>query len=336
MEDIKFVDISNMKWDGYIEKMEGSTFNYTADKINFDVEYAENIIANESRIFLVDNQPVAASVVYVEENSKKKNTISWAGNYCMAPLISREYSYKMQEKYMEKILFYIEELAKKYNCKEILLKYDPLVNASQDKRIYNYNCLLKQKYFDRSSLTQIIDLRQEEKQLFSEIRKGHKSDIKKGNYTIEFFDKENITEAIINEYRRIYECDAGKVTRNSEMAHHYLKFVQDGYGIVGIAKKNEENVAVIIVTFYKNTAYYSSYAELTEQLNGIPVGHMLQWNTILLLKQRGIQFYEMGEQVFGKTHYNNPDRKLINISNFKRGFGGYTVPFFRGIKMLEG
>ena len=170
--------------------------------------------------------------------------------------------------------------------------------------------------------------------LFSDIRKGHKSDIKKADYSITFFDKENITEDVIKEYRRIYECDAGMVTRNSQMSHHYLKFVQDGNGLVGIAKKGHENVAVIIVTLYKDTAYYSSYAELTDKLEHISVGHVLQWETILELKKRGIAFYEIGEQVFGKTHYSDPDKKLINISRFKRGFGGYTVPFYRGIKEL--
>ena len=27
--------------------------------------------------------------------------------------------------------------------------------------------------------------------------------------------------------------------------------------------------------------------------------------------------------------------ELINISNFKRGFGGYTVPFWRGVKKYK-
>ena len=53
---------------------------------------------------------------------------------------------------------------------------------------------------------------------------------------------------------------------------------------------------------------------------------------IKYLKKIGVQFYEMGEQVFGNTHYASYDQKLINISTFKREFGGYTIEEFRGVK----
>lgn len=330
MEYIKYVEIDNKQWNQYMDEIESSTFNCTTEKINFDVEYSEKMISNESIVLVVDKKPVAVSAIYVEEKENAQKAISWAGTYCMAPIVHQGFSYHLQEKYMEVMLEYIDELSKMFGCSEIMLRYDPLSNPANLNKIYNYNYLIRKGYIDRSSFTQILDLQKEEKELYSDIRKGHKSDIKKGNYDVIFFDNKNITKEVIEEYRRIYECDAGKVTRNSQMSHHYLHFVQNGKGIVGFAKKNKETVAVIIVTFYKNTAYYSSYAELTEQLNGISAGHMLQWNTILELKKREIKFYEIGEQVFGPTHYDDPDKKLIDISRFKRGFGGYTVPLFRG------
>lgn len=335
MKYLKYQEISNKNWDDYISLLKGSTFNFSSDKINFDLEYAEHIIANESALCLVDNKPIGAVAIYVEKLAEQEPTITWSGTYCLAPIIHQELSYRLQEKYMEKMLDYVEEIGTSYGCSKIMLRYDPLANPENKEKLYNYNYLLRRGFLDRSSLTQLLDLRKEEKELLSEVRKGHKSDIKKGYYEITFFDKESVTREIIEEYRRIYESDAGKITRNSQMSHHYFNFVKNGKGIIGLAKKENKNIAVIVVTFYENTAYYNSYAELSDQLDGISVGHILQWKTILELKRRKISFYEVGEQVFGETHYDDPEQKLINISRFKRGFGGYTVPFFRGVKIIH-
>ena len=54
---------------------------------------------------------------------------------------------------------------------------------------------------------------------------------------------------------------------------------------------------------------------------------------IKYLKAHEIEFYEMGEQIFGKYEKGTEEEKLVNISTYKREFGGYTVPVFRGIKV---
>lgn len=334
--EIKYYDeLTSEQWDNYVEQVKGSTFSYVSKKIEFDVDYSQYMLSNESAIFLVDKKPVSVVIAYVEKTNESENIIGWSGGYAPIPMICQSLDYKVQEKYMERSLEYIETVALEYGCKKILLRFDPLSNPESWCKLYNYNVLIKKCYVDKSSLTQMIDLSLEENELKSMIRKGHKSNIKRGKYQIEFYDNTNMKQEVIEEYKRIYELDAGKVTRNSQMYQHYYNFVKDGKGIVALAKKDGENVAVLIATFYKGTAYYSSYAEMTEELDGIPVGHQLQWNTMLELKRRKIHYYEIGEQVFGNYEKGSEEAKLVNISNFKHGFGGYTLPFFRGIKYLD-
>lgn len=43
-----------------------------------------------------------------------------------------------------------------------------------------------------------------------------------------------------------------------------------------------------------------------------------------------MEFYNIGEQVFEKSE--KVSEKEVNISLFKRGFGGYTVSSFSGEK----
>lgn len=336
MEYIRFTEISAQEWDNYLEQFSNSTFNYKANKINFDVEYAKNIIENEAFLMLDNKKPIAAAAIYIEKIEGQGNQMRWSNSYCPAPYIETGLSYRLQEKYSKKVFEYLEQIAKKYQCEIIKLRLDPLCNPEQTNKFYNCNYLWKHGFIDYSSLTQIIDLRASEEEIYADIRKGHKSNIKSGKqYEIEFYDAHNMQDEKIHLYREIYEKDAGMVTRNSEMTHHYLQFIKDGNAVLGFAKKDGVYLAVIIVTCYKNTAYYSSYAELTEQMNHVPAGHILQWESMKYLKNHGIEFYEIGEQVYGKTHYSNPEEKLIHISNYKRGFGGYTVPFFRGEKKLQ-
>jgi hypothetical protein len=291
------------------------------------------MVANEAFLLYEGKKVYGMAVPFVEEGMDGVRCISLNGGYCFGPCINTDLSYQEQEKIGKKMMEQIERLAEKYQVRECKLRLDPLVNPKQKNTFYNYNFLLKYNYLDYSSLTQLIDLTESETELYAKVRKGHKSDIKRGaRYEIEFYDAANITREKIEEYKQIYEMDAGRVTRNSELYLHYLTFIEHGFGILALAKFKKEYVAAMIVTMYGNTAYYSSYGELTERLEKIPVGHVLQWQMIQKLKERGIETYEMGEQVFGPTHEGVPEEKLKAISRFKRGFGGYTVPLWRGIQ----
>ena len=335
MHYIKYSDIQEKDWNLYIGKISGITFNYTAEKISFDHEYSKSITSNESFIAMENKRPVAACEIFIERFGGKFQ-ISWNGSYCLAPYFDNTLEYKALERISKKIMAYIEEIAELHHCQKIMLRLDPLGNPEQKSTFYNYNFLLKYGYMDETGLTQIIDLRQDRNKLYSDVRKGHKSDIKSGGiYHIDIYDKNNIKFEMIDLYKKIYAEDAGKITRNLELYQYYFDFIKNGLGLVAFGNIDGKAVGVAIVTLYKNTAYYSSYGELEEELGNIPIGHRLQWEIMNYLKDSGVEFYEIGVQYYGKTHYSIPNDKLIQISNFKRGFGGYTVPYWRGVKYME-
>ena len=334
MNIIKMKDVGKEQWEKYLNEIEGASFVYTAQNAYFHIEYAEHIIANESFIGIQDNRPLVAANIYVYEDEQGHRSLSWGRRCCPAPIVDQRMDYMQQEKYIKYAMKEIENIKESYQCEEIYLKFEPIANPHHQCKILNYNYLVKYGYKDTSSLTQILDLRKSTEELERELTQNHRRNIKKvlGKFSFEFYDRKNVTEDILQLYRSIYEYDAGRVTRNSEMTHHYYQFVKDGNGIVGLAKYGEEYVAVVVCTMYKNMAYYSSYAEKSDMTDGNAPGHILHWETIKYLKNKGIDFYEIGEQVFGDYEKGTEEAKLVNISNFKRGFGGYTVPMFRGIK----
>lgn len=336
MKYMKYVQMERQDWDASIRQLEGYPFGYTSDCIEFGVEYSQMILANEAFLLQEGKRVLAVAAIYIEEDENGDRQVSWNGGYCLGPHLDKTLKYKEQEKYAKQMMQHIDEIAEQYQCKEIWLRIDPLTNPKQELTLYNYNFLLRYGYVDHSSLTQLIDLTKRQEELYSDIRKSHKRHIKRGGrYELEFYDSSNISQAQIELYKRIYEEDAGKVTRNSELYMHYLYFIQNGLAVLELAKYKGEYVAALISTCSQKTAYYSSYGELEERLEGIPVGHIMHWHMLLHMKEKGMEYYEMGEQVFGPTHYSSPEKKLIDISSFKRRFGGYTHPFWRGRKIIE-
>ena len=59
MDYIKYSDLSKDEWNQYIDRINGITFNYTAEKIAFDLEYSRNIIENETFVALENKKPIA-------------------------------------------------------------------------------------------------------------------------------------------------------------------------------------------------------------------------------------------------------------------------------------
>src|SRR3989339_285994 len=89
------------------------------------------------------------------------------------------------------------------------------------------------------------------------------------------------------------------------------------------------------ISLYNKSAYYSSASDDPDFTNAVPISHIIQWSVIEWLKERGYRYYEIGSQQFGPLIYDKPSQKDINISLFKRGFGGKTVPLFRGEKFYD-
>lgn len=327
---IRYHLVDSDQWDRIVESMQGTVFSMTSLNIEFMMDYSLSSFLNESFIMCIDNVPVGIAVLCIEKDRDNKNSVSWSGRDCPAPYIISS-SLRQEEKNLKLLMKEIDRITQEQNIKKICFAIDPLVNPHNDRFLYNYNYLIKESYRGKYNMTQIIDLRLDEKILYNNIRKNHKRNINKGkNYSIEIYDKNSVTLDMIEKYKNIYEIDAGKVTRNSELYMHYYKFIKSGKGYIAFARNDQEYIAVLIATCLNNTAYYSSYAELEEKTNHISVGHVLHWELIKKLKKDGVEFYNIGEQVFEKSE--KVSEKEVNISLFKRGFGGYTVSSFSGEK----
>jgi hypothetical protein len=149
--------------------------------------------------------------------------------------------------------------------------------------------LLRHGHKARPYYTQIIDLTKDN--MHSALRKSYKSLVNKTN---------GLVPATVKEYQEIHFQTKGQ-TR--PFASWVLQ--QKMLPVCMIQGRTGA-----MFHYYKGGAYYWSAAGDNN--------HAVVWACIQRLKGRGCKYVEMGEQVFS----GNP--KLVNISKFKRGFGGET------------
>ncbi|MCJ7482675.1 MAG: hypothetical protein MUO31_06890 [Thermodesulfovibrionales bacterium] len=156
--------------------------------------------------------------------------------------------------------------------------------------------LLERGHKARPYFTQIIDLTKTEEELHADLRKSYKSLVNKGFGGI---------DTALGVLRKLH-----KDTRSNETWHIQSKII----GMQQAFISDDEGKSACLIYHNRYTAYY--FSGVSE--DGVN-SHPCLWMAILQAKALGCKTFEMGEQVF------DGDPKLVNISKFKRGFGGKTV-----------
>ena len=189
------------------------------------------------------------------------------------------------------------------------------------------NPFIRYGYIDLPYQTQIIDLRNNLEYLWDNIRKGHKSDIKKAANIIKvnIWNSENISVGKFRQYQALHQKDARRVTRSQKTFDLMYDWCRIGEAILVEAVFNNKSVGFALVIVYKEGAYYGSACKDPEH-NKLPVSHLIQWEIIKYLKNCSISFYDIGIQDYSLQWFKPSSEKDVNISIFKRGFGGTTVP----------
>ena len=163
--------------------------------------------------------------------------------------------------------------------------------------------LLEKGYEATPYFTQVIDLSKTEAELHADVRKSYKSLINKKAAVVTF-----VPSAFRLFENMHYKAAEGKTRPDKTWDIQWQQIVAEEAFLV------MDREAGGFFIYNNHTCYYGVGASL-EGANS----HALIWEAILYAKELGCKYFEMGEQVF------SGDEKLVNISKFKRGFGGQTL-----------
>lgn len=333
MESIKtYSNMTNTLWDKEISSFQNVTFDYTSERIEYDLEYlSERLISNESFVLTAEKNKIL-SVVYITEIDNIIE-MSYASGNLPSPLFFLESEEVPIKKITQKWYKHILSLSKKYNVSAIRFSCNPL--ALQVHSNLRFNWLLMYGFDDMSYNTQLIDLTIPIEKIWSGYDKTTRYDIKNSKGLVEIIDDKNITMDDIEEYRAMHFDAAGRQTRSIQTFEIMYQWIKSGKSVLVFYNLNGNRISVVLVTIFNKLASYGSAATLTshKKLNG--VGEKIQDSIVRYLKIRKCHLYEMGNQYFDADIKRlSVDLKAVQISKYKRKFGGFTSPIFAGKKLL--
>jgi hypothetical protein len=178
--------------------------------------------------------------------------------------------------------------------------------------------------------SQVIDLSLSEADLRARIRKSYKSLINWGTKTLalRLLDHTNITSEDMEQFRLFHAEVAGRETRSRRTWELQSDAVRAREAFVVLGDIDQQLVTAAYFPHSPKFCIYGVSASKRELFEK-PLGHIVLWTAILHAKKIGCQFFESGEQVFPNHGTPPPSSKELNISGFKKGFGGETYPWLK-------
>ncbi len=318
-------------WSKFVSNNNQSTWAYLPKRIKFYKYYLKDKIKEDlSFIIVMGEKPICICLLFLECKDGMKS-FTFANGYLKAPLFDDHLGYRAKKK-VEKLCFSkINELAKVKKVSKVMLSFDPLSDQ------YSFNPLVIYGYLDSSIHTSVIDLEIPEEHIWSKIRKSYRSLINQGNKTfkIVIVDYANLDFDIFTMHRELHFKSAGLVTRSLKTWDIQFDMIKDDNAcLIGLVF-DSQFVAFSYFVHCNKKAYYGNSSDDPDCKFNIPFEHTITWSAIRYYKSRRFKKLETGLQQFGHQIFDHPTKKDLNISFFKRGFGGHIIPVHRGIKYFD-
>lgn len=340
MEIISLTPDRYPQWDKFCLDSDDAWFWHTTDWLEYSLNYKPSL-RSESRSFMVcqDNDILAVCPIILEwitDGGNKIPELSMGGLPCSVPAIANDISKSHQKKVLKQVFKEIDRIAGEGSVQRVSFRFSPLAPSFFERIVKEGNFLTLYGCIDISLSTQVIDLNKTIEELWTDLRHGHRYDISRGKKVLEvdMFDSKNIEKGVFDTYIELHHKAAGRITRPRETFEMMFEWIKSGNGALAGVRMGEKYVGFALLTLYKSRAYYGSGCMDSESPE-IPIGHFMQWCVIKWLKEQGYDLYEIGFQYYAGYMHSSPSDKEMNISKFKRGFGGFTTPLFIGEKFYS-
>jgi hypothetical protein len=335
------LDSSNESaWDDFCLKSTEAWFWHTTKWLDYTLEYRPELRPVSQSFFVRVGRQIAAICplvleTYCEPDGEVRQ-FSYGGDAVPAPAFAEGLSADARKAARKAIFQQIDELAASHGVHRVSIRGAPLAPHFWRSDRPLANPLLLEGYSDISSLTQVIDLAVPYDRLWRELRNDHRRNIKRAEkiLSILIFDASNITSDQFERYRLLHRKAAGRTTRPRSTFDMMYRWIREGLALLSCATLDGRDVGFTLTCTYKDGAYYGSGCNDPE-FNDLPIGHLLHWRTMNWLRDHHIRYYETGLQQYASQPHSIISRKDWNIAYFKRGFGGFTVPYWRVEKFYD-
>lgn len=326
---IDFGELGAEAWDTATSSSPDSWFWHSSKWMGYSEAYRPDLRSRNLSFALVDGAEIIALVQAFAETHVtpfEHVEISLAGDAAWSPVIVSADRSRRPEIW-KAALRQIDDLALATSATRASMRATPLMPGFSAYLPEILVWTTRSGYLDVSLASQVIDLELDEAALRAAMSKGHRADITRGRreLTVEAFDSFSDSTEAFNAYRTTHAEAAGRVTRPARTFELMSEWIAQGSAVLFAARRGDDWVGFNYTILDRAGAYYASGAN-SPRAGNLPVGHVLQAEAITWLKAQGFKRYEVGLQHFGNLPHSHADSKEINISKFKRGFGGTLVP----------
>ncbi len=136
---------------------------------------------------------------------------------------------------------------------------------------------------------------------------------------------ENANREVWHKFHALYVRVAGKDVRSERAWELQYQAIVDGQAVL-IYLTDREDVMIGAGYFYlsRDECVYA-IAAYDRSLFDKPLGHVVQFHLIELMKARGLRWYKIGSLVYPQDL---PTEKELSIAHFKQGFATHCFPSF--------
>lgn len=188
---------------------------------------------------------------------------------------------------------------------------------------------IKYKFNNDNTKSSIeIDLENSIEEIYSKIRKGHKSDIKKAvklGLTVDNIKNKEELESFFEVYSKMCKArniEEGELTaKNINEIFKYL--INNNKGQILIVKDTDNTILGGAILVYQGISvrYYKGASDPGKR--DLPISHLVLYEAVRESKIKGFKYFDF----WGYNHFADEKDQVYYINHFKKGFGGYYTFF---------
>ena len=306
-------------WQSLFEASEFAYPLYQTKNIEFYKEYLQPSHSEDLSFVIVENQvPLAGMkiILHVLEHQRELSCYGLPAVYAE----NDELEAIELDKAHKKIRTEIDQLIEKHSVQSILFRdWLPKGRVSVVGKHLLDKGTKAEPYF-----TQIISLNKVENELYRKVRKSYKSLINWGkkNLQLHYLEPQTVTPKEMEQFHQLHVHVTGRETRSEHTWDIQYEMIRqnEAFGILG--ELDGELVTAALFPLSSKLCMYGVSASKRELFEK-PLSHAVLWKAILYAQEKGCEFFEMGTQLYLNQNPSTSTKEL-NISTFKRGFGGET------------
>lgn len=337
----KYKEFSSLDWDKKIDLIDGATNLHSSAVINYFCAFDKKII-NKSFLVYDEKKDFVAAVSIAISKKNKKNILSFGNNLCPTPAIK-----DVNEKKRRKILLFvwneIDLLIKKFSIRKIKMMQNPICNLSMKKKCINTKNVyenLKYSNFVDVLNTFIVDLKEQDQQLFENLSKTRKKEISraiKSNIKVKSIKDQNIKEIKkeMKNFRLSHLYNAKKVTRPLSTWKIMNDNLINKNCNLFVAYIKDTPISYLYCGEFNKMAWGWSQSNTKKIEKKDSVRHYLEWCAIEYYKKNNFNYYDIGIRYYENDILNKFSKKEIYISDFKEKYGSHMYPVIFFYSVLD-